>query len=85
MNREAIVMTREYWIGLIVVALVIGVLVGYGVWGTKAAQVADLNTKVQQLTQENAGLKAKLASAPAPAAQPSGTPATPPSGTTGKK
>jgi len=58
-------MKREYWIALIVVALLVGVVVGYGIWGTKASQIAELEGKVQQLTQENADLKSKL---PAPAA-----------------
>lgn len=78
-------MKREYWIGLIIVALVVGVLIGYGVWGTKAAQVADLDSKVQQLTQENADLRAKLPSSPAPTAEAPMVPATPASGTPEKK
>jgi hypothetical protein len=78
-------MKRAYWIGLILVALVVGVLVGYGVWGTKAAQVADLDSKVQQLTQENADLRSKLALAPTPAAPGSQAPAAVDSGTAEKK
>ena len=78
-------MKREYWIGLIIVSLVVGVLIGYGVWGTKAAQVADLDSKVQQLTQENAELRSKLASAPAPASSGPAAPAEAASGTPQKK
>lgn len=78
-------MKREYWIGLIIVALVVGLLIGYGVWGTKAAQVAELDSKVQQLTQENADLKAKLAPSPAAAAPGSATPAAATSGMPEKK
>lgn len=52
-------MTREYWIGLIVVALIVGLAVGYGVWGGQKAQVAELQAKVEQLTKENTDLKAK--------------------------
>lgn len=49
-------MKREHWIGLLIIALVVGMLIGYGVWGTQAAQLANLNSKVQQLTPENAEL-----------------------------
>ncbi len=78
-------MKQEYWIGLIIVALVVGLLIGYGVWGTKAAQVAELDAKVQQLTQENADLKSKLPSSPASTAAAPAVPATPASGTPEKK
>ncbi len=62
-------MKREHWIGLLIIALVVGMLIGYGVWGTQAAQLANLNSKVQQLTTENAELKSNLATASAHAAQ----------------
>jgi ABC-type lipoprotein release transport system permease subunit len=58
-------MKTEYGVALIVAALIIGVLAGYGIWGLKATQVAELDGKIQQLTQENADLKSRL---PAPAA-----------------
>ncbi len=74
-------MKREYWFAII--ALVVGLVIGYGVWGTKAAQVANLTTQVQQLTQENTDLKAKLAAVPAPA--PASAPAAAPSGTSEQK
>jgi peptidoglycan hydrolase CwlO-like protein len=78
-------MKREYWIALIVVALVVGLVMGYGIWGSKASQVAELEGKVQQLTQENADLKSKLSSLPAPAAQAPGAPATVAAGPTEQK
>jgi len=37
----------EYWVALLVVALIIGVVVGYGVWGMKVSQIAELESKVQ--------------------------------------
>ncbi|MFB3817116.1 MAG: hypothetical protein ACE147_05575 [Candidatus Methylomirabilales bacterium] len=63
-------MKREYWIALVVAALIVGIGVGYGIWGSDASQLAELNAKVAQLSQENADLKAKSLSAsaaPAPA------------------
>lgn len=54
-------------IALTLVALVVGVLVGDGVWGTGASDAAELRAKVAELTQENADLKAKLGALAGPA------------------
>ncbi len=76
-------MKREYWIGLVIVAMVIGVLVGYSLWGGEASQAAELQTKVQQLMQENADLKSQLpASGAAPTTQEPGPGTTAPPGMT---
>ncbi len=62
-------MKREYLIVLTIAALVVGVLVGYGVWGTGPSDAAELRSKVAELTQQNAGLKAKLEALGVPAAE----------------
>jgi len=67
-------MRQAYWIGLVVVALLVGLAAGYGLWGSDASQVADLQAKVDQLSQENADLKAKP-SVSASAEPADGTPA----------
>lgn len=64
-------MKREYGVALVIAALIVGIVVGYGMWGSGASQVTELKTKVEQLSQENADLKAKSLSATAPS---SGTP-----------
>lgn len=68
-------MERRYWVTFVVIALVIGLIVGFGI-AFKASQIPELEKQIQQLTKENADLKAKLASPAAPAASvPSGLPA----------
>jgi len=67
-------MEQRYWIMFVVVALVLGLILGFGSgWKMKIAEVAELQGKVQQLTQENAGLKSRLASPVTPTAPPAGT------------
>lgn len=62
-------MTKGIWIGLVAVALIIGLIAGYAIWGHKAGQVADLRAQVDQLTKENQDLKAKLSQSVAESAQ----------------
>ncbi len=75
-------MKREYWIGLVIVAMVFGLLVGYTLWGNQASQAAELQTKVEQLMQENADLKSQLPASGAPTTQEPGPGATTPPGMT---
>ncbi len=70
-------MDRRYWVTFILVAFVVGLIIGFGS-AFKASRVMELENQVKQLTQENADLKAKLAAAVspvAPAAGPTPTPA----------
>ncbi len=69
-------MDRSYWVMLIVIALAVGLIVGFGL-ASKASRIPELEQQVQQLVRENADLKAKLAAQTTPPAQAQGaTPAT---------
>jgi len=58
-------MERRYWVSFIVIAFVIGLVIGFGS-AFKASRVVELEKQVQQLTQDNAELRGKLATAAAP-------------------
>lgn len=66
-------MERRYWIMFVVVALIVGIVIGGGI-GSKASKIPELQLKVDQLSKENAELRAKLGTAPAPAGVPAKTP-----------
>ena len=40
-------MKREYWVVLVNAALVVGIVVGYGIWGSEASRVAEPKAKVE--------------------------------------
>ena len=69
-------MERRYWVAFVFIALVIGLVIGFGI-AFKASQIPELEKQIQQLTKENADLKAKLASPAAPAASVPGSPPAP--------
>jgi hypothetical protein len=70
-------MERSYWVMLIVIALVLGMVFGFGL-ASKASRIPELEKQVQELLRENADLKAKLAAPTVPPAPASGvTPAEP--------
>ncbi len=48
---------------LAVIALAMGLVVGYGPWGTEASRVGGLQARVARLRHENANLKTEVASA----------------------
>jgi hypothetical protein len=64
-------MERRYWISFIVIAFVIGLVIGFGS-AFKASRVVELEKQVQQLTQDNADLRGKLATTTAPTTPPPG-------------
>jgi len=63
-------MKAGHWMA-IVVALVIGIVVGFG-FGANPGKIAGLEKQIQQLTAENAQLKSQVATPSAPATQPPG-------------
>ncbi|MBI2987618.1 MAG: hypothetical protein HYY45_12710 [Deltaproteobacteria bacterium] len=40
-------MKNNYWIALAVAALVVGVLLGYGIWGPNAARLPEVEKELQ--------------------------------------
>jgi uncharacterized membrane-anchored protein YhcB (DUF1043 family) len=66
-------METRYWVTFVVIALVVGLVIGFGI-ASKTSRIPELEKQIQQLTKENSELKAKL-SGPV-------TPATPPAGAT---
>jgi len=60
-------MKAGHWVAMIVV-FVVGLIVGFG-FGSNPAKVAGLENTIQQLTAENAKLKAQVGALPAPAPQ----------------
>jgi len=78
-------MKTEYWVLIAVVALLVGLLIGYGIWGSKAGEVANLKAQVEQLSQENAQLKAGASTASTTGTTPTGVEATPAAATTETK
>lgn len=66
-------MKTEYWVVIVVVALLVGVVIGYGIWGSASSEVAELKSKVDQLTQENEQLRSAQATASEPAPSPAQT------------
>jgi hypothetical protein len=69
-------MERRYWVSFIVIAFVIGLVIGFGS-AFKASRVVELETQIQQLTQDNADLRGKIATAAAPTTGAAGPPAKP--------
>lgn len=60
-------MERSYWITFLIIALAVGMIIGFGI-ASKASRIPELEKQIQQLTKENAELKAKLAGPVTPAA-----------------
>lgn len=65
-------MKAGHWVAMIVV-FVVGLIVGFG-FGSNPAKVVGLENTIQQLTAENAKLKAQVGALPAPAPQAPGAP-----------
>jgi uncharacterized membrane-anchored protein YhcB (DUF1043 family) len=73
-------MEQRYWVTFVIIALVIGLVLGFGI-ASKASKIPELEKQIQQLTKENAELKAKLSGpvtpGPSPAGATSAVPGTP--------
>ena len=60
-------MKNSYWVALAVAALVVGVLIGYGLWGSRAArlpameqQLSTTQAQMEKSRKEITDLKANL-------------------------
>lgn len=54
-------MKNTYWIAIAVAALIVGVLVGYGVWGSSAGRLPEVEKEVSSFQGQLADLKKKHA------------------------
>lgn len=52
-------MTNTYWISIAGAALILGLIVGYGVWGPSAARVPELEKEVSSVQAQLADFKKK--------------------------
>ena len=64
-------MKTEIWVMIVLIGLLVGFLIGYGIWGPQAAQVPalerridELTARVEELTEENKTLKTSLEQTP---------------------
>ncbi len=55
-------MKNAYWIAIAVAALIVGVLVGYGIWGSSAGRLPEVEKEVSSFQGQLADLKEKNAS-----------------------
>jgi len=60
-------MKTPYWIGIAAAALLVGALIGYGLWGPEAARLPEvekelgsLRTQMEQTRKDVANLKSNL-------------------------
>lgn len=53
-------MKTSYWIAIAVVALIVGVLVGYGVWGPQAARLPQVETQLNSVQVQMGEVKKKM-------------------------
>jgi len=52
-------MKNTYWIAIAVAALVLGVLVGYGIWGPSAARLPEVQKELSTAQSQIAEVKKK--------------------------
>ncbi len=52
-------MKNTYWIAIAVAALIVGVLVGYGFWGSSAGRLPEVEKEVSSFEGQLADLKKK--------------------------
>ena len=53
-------MKTSYWIAIAVVALIVGILVGYGVWGPQAARLPQVETHLNSVQAQMGEVKKKM-------------------------
>lgn len=52
-------MRQEYWIGAVIAALLVGLLVGYGIWGGRAGRLAEIERDRDALAAQVKDVKQK--------------------------
>ncbi len=68
-------MKAGHWLALVAV-FIVGVILGFGM-GANPGKVAGLESRIQELTAENAQLKSRPMPPPAPSPTPAAAPAKP--------
>lgn len=53
-------MKTNYWISIAVVALIVGFLAGYGIWGPKAARLPEVEGQLSSVQAQTGELKKKV-------------------------
>ncbi len=54
-------MKNSFWLVVVIVALAIGVLAGYSIWGPSAARLPELENQISGLQSQLAAVKKKSA------------------------
>ncbi len=52
-------MKDSYWIAIAVAALIVGILVGYGIWGSSAAKLPEVEKELKTVQSQAAESKKK--------------------------
>ena len=52
-------MKKEYWIGIAVAALIVGILLGYSFWGATAARLPEVEKELASSTAQMGEFKKK--------------------------
>jgi peptidoglycan hydrolase CwlO-like protein len=58
--RTKVEMKNSYWGAVAMGALIIGVLIGYGIWGVKAARLADAEKDLAAAQSQTSDFKKKM-------------------------
>lgn len=54
-------MKNSYWIGIAAVALIVGLVIGYAMWGSTAAMLPEVEKELAAAQAQMDGLKKKVA------------------------
>ena len=54
-------MKNSHWIAIVIGAFIVGILLGYGIWGPRAARLADVETELSAAQMQVSEFKKKMA------------------------